>query len=254
MNIELHPRINVENPILTNNKIILGSFPTWTLTDSQPPNKKLIILKNIERINNGDIPFFYGSSSNQFWIWYQLFIDQNISIKNIAEIERSLMENSISITDVIISCERKEKSSLDKHLTNRTYNHSFFRYPTYGETIKILCTSKGVMNEMLLNNVFLKKHTSLSILDKESIAFQNNVIREIKGNPNNIKNPFYKILQCETGGKIECFSTPSPGSPYRKLIDFGLNTKNSKDFLNRYLSVIFKWFNLAENTKECILQ
>src|SRR4051812_8244570 len=104
---EFHPRINVKNPILTNKKIILGSFPTWTLTDSD--DELVSTQKLSERAKNGDIPFFYGSATNKFWGWYQLYVDSKISVKNITEIEASLMRNSMGITDVIISCLRKDR-------------------------------------------------------------------------------------------------------------------------------------------------
>jgi predicted ATP-binding protein involved in virulence len=148
---EHHPRLNQSDLIIRKPKIILGSFPPWSLTEPDFEKFETLTQKEFERINNRDFPFFYGSYVNRFWNWYQKFIDEAISKEDIDSIQKSLKEKSIGITDVIISCTRKDRSALDKHLTNRTYNHQFFKYPKKGETIKILCTSKGVMNEMLLN-------------------------------------------------------------------------------------------------------
>lgn len=237
---EFHPRINVHSPQVENSRIILGSFPTWSLADSL--NEVISAQKKIEKEKNGDIPFFYGSSTNKFWHWYQTYVDDQLSVKNVFEIEKSLSRQSISITDVIISCLRKDKSALDKHLSKRSYNHLFFKYPKKGQKVKILCTSKGVMNEMLLNKEFYEKHPNLLLLEKESIEFQNRILLNTKGDPSLIKQPFYRALKCDNGGTIECFSIPSPGSPYRRLVDFGLNSGNLQEYLHTYLCNVFEWF------------
>lgn len=233
---EYHPRIDILNPLVKESKIILGSFPTWCLT--KPDNNQ----KKAERIKNGDISFFYGSSVNRFWFWYQKNLDQSISKANITSIQKSLNEQSIAITDVIISCTRKDRSALDKHLTNRTYNYQFFEYPKKGKTIKIICTSKGVMNEMLLSSTFFKLHPRLKINPIKSNTFQNQLIKKVKGDSNLIRNPFYHLIEVESGGIIECIALPSPGSPYRRLIDFGFNSNDADIYLNSYLRYVFDWF------------
>ncbi len=237
---EIHPRINLSNPVLKQSKIILGSFPTWSLSASQTNEIKLE--KENARIENNDIPFFFGSSVNRFWAWYNKYVDNEVSIKNINSLEKSLKSNSIGITDLIFSCHRKDKSSLDKHLTKRTYNHNFFEYPKKEETLKILCTSKGVMNEMLLNKKFFKTHSELQINIKKSDGFQNRFMKKFNGNQNHIKNPFCVSIETETGGIIECTSIPSPGSPFRRLVDFGFDSNDSNQFLDNYLKVVFDWF------------
>ncbi|OFY86322.1 MAG: hypothetical protein A3F72_10975 [Bacteroidetes bacterium RIFCSPLOWO2_12_FULL_35_15] len=236
---EFHPRIDFDSPTLNHSKIILGSFPTWSLTFSN--DGKLNALKTIERVKNGDIQFYYGSSNNRFWYWYQTFFDSEIFLENVASIKNSLEKNSIGITDMIFSCNRKDKSALDKHLTERTYNHLFFKYPQKGQTIKILCSSKGVMNEMFLNSAFFNKHPTLSMNESKSFELQNTLLQSINGNPDLVKKPFLRVIECSNGGSIECFATPSPGSPYRKLADFGLKSQNLDDYLNSYLKMVFTW-------------
>ncbi|OGS74393.1 MAG: hypothetical protein A3F91_02435 [Flavobacteria bacterium RIFCSPLOWO2_12_FULL_35_11] len=234
---EFHPRINIADTSLKESKIILGSFPTWSLSNSDlNEDKKAIQMKN------GDVPFFFGSSVNRFWDWYYKYVDNLIIIEDANSIQKSLKANSIGITDLIISCDRKDKSSLDKHLTKRTYNHNFFEDPKQGENIKLLCTSKGVMNEMLLNKKFFKIHPKLKIDIEKSVIFQKQMIQKIDGNLNLVKNPFYRSIKSESGGNIECISIPSPGSPYRRLVDFGFNSKNAETFLDDYLKVAFEWF------------
>ena len=240
---EYHPRINLSDERLIQSKIILGSFPTWSLSRSE--NETINQEKKVTRIKNGDVSYFYGSTNNQFWIWYEKYIDPNVKHLDIKSVKFSLKKNKIGLTDVIYSCKRKEKSALDKHLTQRIYNHDFFVYPKQGEKLKILCTSKGVLNEMLLSNNFFKIHTSLEINIEKSVGFQNRFINKFNGNQNNIKKPCCVLIESETGGVIECVSIPSPGSPYRRLIDFGFDSNNLNDsnlFLDNYLKVIFDWF------------
>ncbi len=239
---EYHPRITASDPILKQSKIILGSFPTWSLTHSK--NIETNNEKRIIRLKNGDVQYFYGSSSNQFWHWYKKYVAPNLKYLDIESIESSLDQNKIGITDVIYNCKRNGKSALDKHLTKRIYNHEFFVYPRQYEKLKILCTSKGVLNEMLLNNKFFKTHQTLKYDNQKSEDFQSHLLRKFDGNFNLIKKPFLKVINTNSGGIIECVSIPSPGSPYRRLNDFGFDSKDSKLFLDNYLKVVFEWLIL----------
>ena len=229
--------------VLSEKKIILGSFPTWTLSDSHNGNIDENNNKKVEREAKGDFDFYFGSSTNCFWDWYCNFVDSKIDRKDQNSISSSLKMNLIGITDMIISCERKGKSSLDKHLKNRQYNYGFFNYPQVGETIKILCTSKGLMNEMLLSRKFLSIHSELKECYIQSNRLQNEMLNKFKGDKLKIKNPLVRVFYLEKGGLIECVAIPSPGSPYRRLCDFGLNKLSPKEFLNSYLESVFGWFN-----------
>ncbi|MBI3235299.1 MAG: hypothetical protein HYZ42_14905 [Bacteroidetes bacterium] len=237
---EFHPRINLKNPVLLENRIILGSFPTWQFTaakcNEEALEKEMLITKK------GEISFYYGSWRNQFWSWYRQYVDQLIVPDDLPSIKKSLDANLIGITDVIYCCKRHGRSALDKHLYERSYNHNFFRVPNKGEVIKILCTSKGVMNEMLLINSFFKVFPELKTNENESKKFQENLLKTIDGDPNIIKSPFFTFLEFGNGGRIEVLSTPSPGSPYRRLIDFGLTDASANEYLQKYLTQVFKWF------------
>ncbi|CAM4366182.1 hypothetical protein EWU23_13540 [Cytophagaceae bacterium 50C-KIRBA] len=241
--IEYHPRINENQELFKTNKIILGSFPTWPLTRCEINDTATSLAKEAMRISSGDIQYFYGSANNRFWSWYKKYIDDDIDGKDIKSIETSLRKNKMDITDTIFSCKRKGKSALDKDLSNRKYNHNFFHYPAINEKIKILCTSKGVMNEMLLNKSFFNFHKDLKISTTLSEEFQNNIMQTLNCKCRNITRPIFRSLQVKNGGKIECLAIPSPGSPYRRLIDFGHADDNNNEFLQAYLSIAFSWFN-----------
>ena len=98
------------------------------------------------------------------------------------------------------------------------------------------------MNNMLLNNSFFKVHSELKINVFESTILQNNIIRKTNGNSKLIKNPFCISIKNNKGGIIECISIPSPGSPYRRLMDFGCDSKELQSFLDNYLEEVFDWF------------
>lgn len=239
---EYHPRVNVSDKTFSERKIILGSFPTWALTGPDLEKGERPEEKELERIKNEDINYFYGSSTNQFWHWYREYFDPTVSKDNILSIINSLAKHKIGITDVIYSCERKNRSALDKHLSNRVYNHSFFIYPNKGEKLKILCTSKGVMNEMLLNNKFFATHPQLIINETKSKDFESEILLQVGGSLGLIMKPFYRIIELKSGGIIECLTLPSPGSPYRRLKDFGINEQEPQAYLPLYLEKAFSWF------------
>lgn len=239
---ELHPRLSTTGLLLQEKKVILGSFPVWSLTKSDNHCEISEQEKREERAKRGDIDFFYGSYSNKFWQWYKLYLDEKILINDVESIKASLLSNHFAITDLIISCNRKGKSALDKHLYDRIYNYDFFRYPLENETIKILCTSKGLMNDMLLTKSFFKIHTNLSVNHNASHDFQSLFLSKISTSNRSIKNPFFVSLRSSSGGHIECLAIPSPGSPYRRLVDFGLDNQKREDFLHNFLDLAFQWF------------
>lgn len=243
-NIEYHPRIAPNQELIRNKRIILGSFPTWSLTYSNDP--LISAQKEMIRNFNGDLQYFYGSSNNRFWHWYKVYIDNEIRYGDIDSIKKSLSAQSIGITDVIFSCRRKNKSALDKHLSIRKYNHSFFQYPAENELLKILCTSKGVKNDMLLNQLFFNHHRDIKLNSLQSLKLQNEIFDSLYVKPE-LSKPIISVLDVKGGGKIECLAIPSPGSPFRRLIDFGYVGMDNESYLNKYLSLAFQWF--SENSE-----
>lgn len=238
--IEYHPRVNGKQDKLESNKIILGSFPTWSLTLNCTQEEIIRLEKEANRLSSGDIQYFYGSANNKFWTWYQKYVDKAVDIDDIESISNSLAKNQIGITDVILSCVRKGKSALDKDLSKRIYNHCFFQYPNHNQNIKILCTSKGVMNEMLLNKAFFKLHDNMRVNTVLSNQFQDDIAAFL-GSKTKLAKPLAIVLQNTNGGVMECVALPSPGSPYRRLIDFGHISGSNEAFLQKYLAFAFEW-------------
>ncbi|WP_316795215.1 hypothetical protein [Pedobacter agri] len=238
---EIHPRIKNPHEKIKLPRIILGSFPTWHLSSPDLDKKETFLEKETLRIANKDMSYFFGSSKNKFWDWYGFYVDGSIDKKNEFSLISSLKKNEIGITDVILGCIRTGKSALDQHLRSRIYNHDFFAYPKSGQKLKILCTSKGVMNEMLLNRLFFDKHPSLKMNIRASLAGQERIKKAMNFRTLPIKS-FFCSIEVFDGGTIECFAIPSPGSPFRKLKEFGLTEENNAIFLNEYLKNVFIWF------------
>jgi hypothetical protein len=238
---EYHPRVSLSDQPLLQTKIILGSFPTWSLARSKD------VMDNQRRTDQkemcGELDFFYGSSSNHFWSWYRKFFDQSIKVDDIKSIKSSLEEHEVGITDMILSCQRKGTSALDKHLTQRIYNYSFLGTEKNKGVVKILCTSKAVMNQMLLTRQFLAKHPSATIDHDESNHMEKQIINTI-GGQHRLNQPIFRVLKfVDQVDRVECLALPSPGSPFRKLAEFGLPEKhNGSDYLEKYLAVGFDWF------------
>lgn len=235
---EVHPRLNIEHLTIISSRIIIGSFPPLANVNIIDGSK--LVLNELKYDNA--IPFFFGSKKNQFWNWYKIFFDASIDSNDVQSIKKSLNSNLLGITDLILSCERKGNSGLDKNLFNKVYNHNFFNYPSAGMKLKLLCTSKGLMNDMLLNNAFFFLHPLLKINSQKSQIFQESFLRSINAEITILKNPICIVIEVEMGGIIECLCLPSPGSPFRKLSDFGLNNESTKAYLDSYLKGAFSWF------------
>ncbi len=113
--------------------LIIGSFPG---KDSTQQHKE------------GD--WYYGAKRNQFWTIIEKVYGITLSTKQQKTDLFSRLQ--IGLTDVILSCVRKENKNTDNNLINRTYNietvlNILDNYPIK----KILFTGKGVYD------VFKKK-------------------------------------------------------------------------------------------------
>jgi hypothetical protein len=241
---EFHPLLRSGNLQLNESKVILGSFPAWSVSIGKSKISQNDENTCLSTSKPKDSLFFFGSSNNLFWNWYKFYVDSNIDLLSVPSILKSLEDKQIGITDMILSCKRKGKSSLDKHLTERIYNHEFIVAPPQGKILKILCTSKGVMNEMLLSKNFFLKLRGVSVNEQKSDNFHANFLLEINGKLDLLKKPIYTSLEVEGFGGIECLALPSPGSPYRKLENFGFASLDRQTFLENYLAASFRWFLL----------
>ncbi len=229
--------------LVLDKKIILGSFPTWSITTPDPEKAESEKDKRYVRKTNGDLKFYYGSSKNVFWSWYSVFVDNSVQPADLNAIKHSLERNGIGITNIIVRASRKDRSSFDYDLTNREYNYGFFKYPKPDETLKILCTSKTVMNEMLLKSAFWKLYPELEVDPSLSAALQAEIYNGLHHKHEAITQSVCVVLKGQSGERIECASIPSPGSPYRGLSFFGkTKTMGSNEFLRQFLGNVFSWF------------
>jgi G:T/U-mismatch repair DNA glycosylase len=152
MNKETHPFLKL-GKVQKSTKLILGSFPVYSITSPDSEDKLRI------RKSDGTVQFFYGSCKSSFWALYHLFIDNYLQIPITSEEAlKSLLKNEISISDMILECERKGKSALDSDLSKRVYNIEMMNEYLNSGVTKILCTSKGVM-EMFHDHVVKKSKT-----------------------------------------------------------------------------------------------
>jgi hypoxanthine-DNA glycosylase len=64
--------------------------------------------------------WFYGTKRNQFWLIIEKVYD--VKLNNKLEKQVLFTKLNLAITDIILSCERKENSNLDNNLVNIAFN------------------------------------------------------------------------------------------------------------------------------------
>lgn len=164
--LEHHPFLQIGESI-TGSRMIVGTFPIRALTQDQE-------LDTSELLTAGILPFFYGSSSNYFWCWYQQFIDKQIEINDLASILASLLKKEIAISDVVSACERKNKGNNDSDLKDIVWNLPLSNI-IESRIDRILVTSKSTSGAMgwLINYILIPQGFSL---DNEASHFLHNQI------------------------------------------------------------------------------
>lgn len=252
--LETHPYLK-EGQINGATKLILGSFPVYECTDDDND------LKRENRLNEGTVRFFYGSNRNSLWAKYRQYVDNTvIQPWNDKLILNSLKDRNIAISDTIISCERyiyktnkrtgardlDPYSSSDNALVNKTWNKEDIRTLINDGVIKILCTSKGVLNS-LEQQIICTPRNPLGRKDNRlSTEFQSEFVERIGGNPNQITNDVAKSFIVDNR-QILALAIPSPGSPQRQIHEFGCENQDKMPYANLYFENAFKW--LLDNTK-----
>jgi G:T/U-mismatch repair DNA glycosylase len=232
---ETHPFLEL-GKVPNAKKLILGSFPVYSITLPDTEEKNKI------RKSDGTVQFFYGSCYNSFWRLYHLYIDNNLQIPITPEFALSnLSKNQIAISDMIIECQRNGKSALDIDLTKRIYNIEMMNEYLESGVIKILCTSKGVM-EMFHEKV-AKKYKEFVWQGTESKKWQSEIISNLKGDESQIKKLICKQYLFK-GNTIRLISIPSPGSPQRQLKQFGFTGGDWRAYADLYFELSFKWLTL----------
>ncbi|MEI6059780.1 MAG: DNA-deoxyinosine glycosylase [Bacteroidota bacterium] len=111
--------------------LILGSFPGKEST---------------QQLRKDD--WFYNSKRNQFWKILEMVYKQELSTSAAKKI--LFTNNRIAVTDIIVSCERRDNSNSDQNLTNKEYNWQCISSILAGNAIsRILFTSKSVYREFI---------------------------------------------------------------------------------------------------------
>lgn len=233
--IETHPFLELGR-IPNATKLILGSFPVYECTD--PDN----LVKQQTRNNEGTIRFFYGSVDSSFWTLYKTYVGNQLDIPfNSDNILTSLRENKISISDNIISCQRHDMSSEDSKLKGKNWNRQGLLEILGTTVIKILCTSKGVLSD-LESKIVCPAFNGIGLLNVPmSTDFQSRFIEQIEGNPDLVMNPIARAYNINNRNVL-ALAIPSPGSPQRRLKNFGFNGQNWRQYLETYYSEAFDWF------------
>ncbi len=210
-------------------KLILGTFPVYECTLPDNPLKESLRLKNKSSL------FFYGSGSSEFWNLYRKYVDEKAG-NSAEEILANLSKHQISISDLILKCERREYSPSDGNLLEVHWNITQIKTYLDEGVAKILCTSKETLK-------LLRKHVLNDYVAKleKSQLLQNIILEDLGGISEKVKTPFLVIF--EKDNKSVCaMAIPSPGSIQRKLQTFGRGNCTSQEYADKYLKMAFTWF------------
>ena len=246
---ETHPYLH-HGQIIGATKLILGSFPVYECTDNDND------LKQQNRQNEETVRFFYGSNRNSLWTKYSQCIDNSISKPWDTElILESLRKKQIAISDTILSCERYNYkidkktgkkillpySSEDSALKNKNWNRDIIRTLINNGVTKILCTSKGVLNDLEKQIICFGRNNYGRKDNQLSSLFQSQFIERVGGNNNQITNEIAKIFVVGNR-QIIAIAIPSPGSPQRQTHEFGCDCQDRLEYAENYFQNAFNWF------------
>jgi hypothetical protein len=232
--LEQHPYIQIGEAIPAT-RMIVGTFPIYSLTNPRTPRKH-----QLQQLR-GDISFFYGSRANAFWGWYQQYIDATVNTQNAQSILASLQVREIAISDVIKECSRIDESFEDNNLREKDWNLPL------GNVInrsidKIICTSKADSGAMgwLRDKVLIPAGFVVNQIETAQLHHQ--ILNAIQGSNTQV----ISIAQVLTRGqkKVSIVALPSPGSPERRLANFGYvnGVHTTTTYLQSYLNRTFNWF------------
>jgi hypothetical protein len=232
--IEIHPFLHIGEAIPAL-RIIVGTFPIYSLTNPRTQRK------NSLQQDRNDISFFYGSRSNCFWNWYQQYIDADVNIQNPESIITSLTNKGIAISDVIQECLRITESFEDNKLQQKQWNMQLSKV-IESSIDKIVCTSKSDSGAMgwLRDKILIPSGFRVNQL--ASADLHHEILNNIPDSNHNIK--LIAVVLQKADRRVEIVSLPSPGSPQRRLVDFGYvkNIHTTPNYLDDYLTKTFKWF------------
>ena len=232
--LEQHPFIQIGEAIPAK-RMIVGTFPIYSLTNPRTPRKNQL------QLQRGDISFFYGSQANTFWSWYQQFVDPTVNIQNVQSILASLQTNKIAISDVIKECSRIDESFEDNKLRRKIWNRSLANIIT-GSIDKIICTSKAGSGAMgwLRDKVLIPAGFVVNQVATDQLHHR--ILNAIPGS--NTQVITIALVLKRARKEVSIVALPSPGSPERRLVDFGYvdGVHTTTTYLQSYLGQAFNWF------------
>ena len=133
--------------------LILGSFPGKESTQTKR-----------------DDDWFYCAGRNQFWKIFEIVFGRDLSSKE--DKQKLFRDHKIAITDILLSCERKDNKNSDENLINKEYNKETIHEILLNKSIKkIFFTSKGVHREFV-ENFEIPEHIDLVVLPSPSPVYR----------------------------------------------------------------------------------
>lgn len=138
--LEQHPFLNYFKAQLYDwnqyRKMIVGTFPIYSITASQPQEAEGLRVK-AQWSKEAHFPFFYGSRNNQFWSLLSQALEQPRPNSR-QECTDMLNQGDILITDAIATACRAGYSALDEDLIPHQLNNGIveiLQYATHLEAI-----------------------------------------------------------------------------------------------------------------------
>lgn len=229
---EYHPYLK-EGIVKGATRLVLGSFPVFACTDPDSSEKRQI------RNTDGTVRFFYGSSKNKFWGLYHEYIDSDVivPVSKTAAL-KSLRKKKIAISDIIVSCRRRNKSALDSDLNDKEYNVEMIQIMIQNGVTKVLCTSKGVMTDF--DGKVMSSIEGVKFDQALTKDFSDKFLDDLNGSlPSSNKGICFVYKYKKQ--IIYALAIPSPGSPQRQAHNFGCGSEDKVVYTKRYFMKAFKW-------------
>ena len=234
---ETHPYLELGH-IPGAKSMVLGSFPVYACTNPDTADKQKMRIKNTKKT---PIRFFYGSAYSSFWTRYQQYVDPEL-IKpfNETALFESITRKKIAFSDTILSCERKDFSSLDSHLSNKIWNIDGVQSLLKAGIRKVLCTSKGVLADLERRIILNPEQLFGEVDETRSTQFQAAFLKKLGVANPVLTKPIARVFFAN-GQLIEALAIPSPGSAQRQLRHFGCAEGDLKVFSDGYFAAAFGW-------------
>lgn len=232
---ETHPYLAL-GQVPNATRLILGSFPVYECTNVDNE------FKQNRRIQNNSIRFFYGSGHSKLWDLYSSFIDETIVQPYIPDIlMESLIRNEVAMSDLIQGCDRVGYSALDNDLRGRIWNRQGIVELINNGVNKILCTSKGVLDNLKSRVLCCAHNPVASFNEFESAQLHNRILHEVNGNADISKLTAAVFIMNNNEQTVTALAIPSPGSPQRRLRNFGFEEGGWQQYAENYFSAAFNW-------------